>query len=288
MNGVEVVFWNPRRGGRGAFLSMRPSLRRRVNNLGDLLGPMIVRQICARLGIDIHRSDRPRRRLLTVGSILRIARTGDVIWGSGVNGKSADFDFGAVDLDVRALRGPLTSEVLRRCGHSVPQVFGDPGLLVGRLWPVAELRTPELSRDVCVIPNFHDVSGSFGDPRIVDPRSPVSQVVRTIASSRLVVGSSLHAVIVAESLGVPARLVRTSAEPEFKYRDYYYATGRPDFVAAGSVTAAVDMGGERPPRWDAEPLLAAFPIDLWTERTKQHDEVLRALVARPTACGETA
>jgi pyruvyltransferase len=102
-----------------------------VNNFGDLLGPLIVQRIRATQGLG-----RPARdgqvRLLTAGSIMRMARPGDVIWGTGVNGKSIGAQYSGLELDIRAVRGPLTRDVLERNGHRVPRVCGDP-VRCGRL-----------------------------------------------------------------------------------------------------------------------------------------------------------
>jgi pyruvyltransferase len=78
-----------------------------------------------------------------------------------------------------------------------------------------------------------------------------------------VTGSSLHAVVIAESLGIPARLIRSSTEPVFKYEDYYRGSGRQGFTSAANLGEARERGGEHPVSWSAEPLLRAFPADLW-------------------------
>ena len=282
MTNVTVVHWNPRRGGRRAVFSPNREARRRVDNFGDLLGPEIVRRLCRRLQIDPDASSKPPRRLLAVGSILKLARDGDVVWGVGVNGKSLDHDFSRRRLDVRAVRGPLTAEVLGANGHDVPAAYGDPGLLVGRLWDRAELTGGRGRGDVCVIPNFHDFLGRPADPRAIDPRLPLPEILAAIAGSRLVVGSSLHGVVVAESMGIPARFVRADGEPAFKYRDYLGATGRADDLIAETVEEAVDLGGQPPPDWDPVPLLRAFPVDLWTDRTAAHDAILTGLAVPPS------
>jgi pyruvyltransferase len=80
------------------------------------------------------------------------------------------------------------------------------------------------------------------------------------------VGSSLHAIVVAESLGIPARVIASRAEHPFKYEDYYRGTGRRGVEAAQSMKEAVAMGGRDLPHFDADGLIAAFPVDLWAER----------------------
>lgn len=259
---VDVVHWNPR-----ARLGTTTPLkkirrRRRVNNFGDLLGPIIVAELVRRRGL----IERPERsRLLAVGSIMRLARDGDVIWGIGVNGKSLGTPLPFTTVDVRAVRGPLTRDVLLSHGVDVAAVFGDPGLLVGELWSRDELAAGGTTHEVTIVPNLHDYEKLAADPRVVDPTSPIMEVLSTIARSQLVVGSSLHGIVVAEALGVPARLISSRTEPMFKYEDYFRGTGRDAPEPADNVEGAIERGGAPGPVWDSRALLDAFPSDLWTQ-----------------------
>jgi pyruvyltransferase len=248
--GVDVAAWNPvrhsGRWGRHTFVA-RP-----VRNFGDLLGPLIVRELVAQLGLA---EASQRRRLLAVGSVLHFGRPGDVVWGAGRNAKAGVPPEG---LDVRAVRGPRTA-----ADYPQAVVGGDPALLLGGLRPDLVV-DPARRSGVAIVPNLNELSQVRDRRGVLSPRAPLGRVLRGIARSSLVVGSSLHGVIVAEALGVPARAVRAVAEPAFKYEDYYLATGRdPDEVVAGSVEEARERGGAPAPRWDPEPLLAAFPLDLW-------------------------
>jgi pyruvyltransferase len=248
--GVDVAAWNPvrssNRWGRHV-LRARP-----VRNFGDLLGPVIVRELVAQLGLGAADE---RRRLLAVGSVLHFGRPGDVVWGAGRNAKAGAPPGG---LDVRAVRGPRTG-----ADHPGAVVGGDPALLLGGVRPDL-IVDPARRSGVTIVPNLNELAAVTDRRGILSPRAPLPRVLRTIARSTLVVGSSLHGVIVAEALGVPARAVRAVEEPAFKYEDYYLATGRdPDDVVAGSVEEALERGGASGPRWDPHPLLAAFPTDLW-------------------------
>jgi pyruvyltransferase len=248
--GVDVAAWNPvrssNRWGRHV-LKARP-----MRNFGDLLGPVIVRELVAQLGLGVARE---RRRLLAVGSVMHFGRPGDVVWGAGRNAKAGAPPSG---LDVRAVRGPRTAD-----DHPGAIVGGDPALLLGGVRPDL-IVDPARRSGVAIVPNLNELAAVTDRRGILSPRAPLARVVRTIARSTLVVGSSLHGVIVAEALGVPARAVRAVEEPAFKYEDYYLATGRdPDDVVAGSVEEALERGGALGPRWDPHPLLTAFPADLW-------------------------
>jgi pyruvyltransferase len=252
---VEIVHWNPRRRV-SRFAPAR--LTRPVNNFGDLVGPWVVAELLRRRGLDPDRAVRPAR-LVAVGSILHLAQNDDVVWGAGLNGKALALAPGVQRLDVRAVRGPRTRELLLEAGHDVPEVYGDPGALVGVLW---DRPTTARTRDLTVIPNLNDARGHPSHPALVSPRTSLEKIIGIIASSRFVTGSSLHAIVIAESFGIPARLIRSAAEPAFKYEDYYRGTGRDTHRAAETVAEAVALGGEPPAVLDPA-LLRAFPADLW-------------------------
>ncbi|WP_382307714.1 polysaccharide pyruvyl transferase family protein [Herbiconiux sp. UC225_62] len=239
-----------------------------MNNFGDLLGPMIVLELLRRRGIDPSVATN-RRRLVSVGSVMHIARAGDVVWGSGVNGKFVD-RIPPTELDIRAVRGPRTARILRSAHLEVPDVYGDPGLLTGMLWPRDGLAEERERSQVLVVPNLNDFGRMKKFPsttgiRLLNPQLPIEQCLRAIANADLVVGSSLHGIVVAESFGVPARLVKSVSEPGFKYEDYFLGSGRTSVGAAATVSDAIKLGGHDPLAWDSTPLLEAFPYDLWVE-----------------------
>jgi len=258
---VEIVHWNPKRpviaGPLGKFLP-----KKLVNNFGDVLGPIVVAKVLENLGVSSSAAE-SKSRLLTIGSILHLSHPGDVVWGSGVNGKALD-QFTPSKLDVRAVRGPLSRNFLLKKGIAVPEIFGDPGLLVGHFWNRDVLARGQSARDFIEIPNFHDFSESTIEDHHVNPRGELWDVLRQIASSSFVAGSSLHAIIVAESLGIPARVIRSGTEPMFKYDDYFRGTGRAGAEPASNFAEAIKMGGQVPSIWSADQLLGAFPRDLCT------------------------
>lgn len=256
---IKVVNFNPLRRRSSWAGALLP--RRRLNNFGDLIGPLLVNEI-----IKLHGLSQPveDKRLVAVGSIMKLTKPGDIVWGAGINGKSLD-PGAAPQLDVRAVRGPLTRELLMASGTQVPEIYGDPGLLWSTFWPVEHYSSHHL-RDkipVSVIPNFHDTIDTRPHHRI-DPLQDPHRVAELISMSDFVCGSSLHGIVIAESFGIPARLVKSEAEPPFKYDDYYSGTGRSDYLVAHSVEEAIEMGGERPPIFSSEALLQSFPFDLYS------------------------
>lgn len=260
---VELIYFNPSRPIINGVLGRLIPLRKPLNNFGDLLGPIVVHSLLSKAGIDPQQRTNKRSRLLTIGSILHLAQTGDVIWGTGRNGKVANEAHTFANLDVRAVRGPLTREFLLKQGIHAPAIYGDPGLLVPRVMPelVETAKRPEYP--FTYIPNYNDLKWAPKVDCLLDPRSPLENCLRTIAKSRFVVGTSLHAIIIAEALSIPARLIRSRIENEFKYQDYYLGTGRTNFRVANDLNEALRLGGEAPPVFLQDTLLESFPYDLW-------------------------
>ena len=227
-------------------------------NFGDDLSRVIVEKI---LGHAVrHRPFESDAKLLfAAGSILHYARNGDVIWGSGFRENPLSenrFSY----LDVRAVRGPRTREFLLKMGIDCPEIYGDPAVLMGYLFP--ELKKEKPIYDYIIIPNIGEIQCFIGYKNIVLPTCPWREIVKKMMQSRLVISSSLHGIIVAESFGIPARLLKmTWIEPLLKYQDYYESSGRPNFRYATSVQEALQMGGEEPSCLDINPLIKSFPWD---------------------------
>lgn len=234
-------------------------------NVGDGLGPEIVKKIARRVGREQWISDF-NGQLFAVGSTLHYARDGDVIWGSGVNGKVVQEMHSVSSLDVRAVRGPRTRQVLLEKGGCCPAVFGDPGILCSFMWPMPRTRRRE---GITYVPHFREALKRHSDSelqsvRVLSPFRPIVQFIEVIASSSLVLSSSLHGIVIAESYGVPAILVENQCgETHLKYADYYEGTGREEFPVARSISEALAVDAEVPDLSGAqESLLNAFPYDL--------------------------
>ncbi len=247
-NCVELFYWRPSNGSQ---------------NFGDHLSHVVVSTVLYRHERLLDEEVKNPRRLLAIGSILHFAKDGDVIWGSGVNGKVPESTHQFKNLDVRAVRGPLTKEFLSKRGIYVPEVYGDPALLLPLLFP-SRFRTDQKRRELAVVPNLHDINLVRHDESFISPLLPWYQVVDAIVSSDRVVASSLHGLIIAEAFGIPATYLRLSeTEALFKFEDYYQGTGRANIPYAKTLDEAREMGGMPPPKIDGQRLLAAFPIDLW-------------------------
>lgn len=268
--GVEVFAWNPVREDASGRM-------RNVNNFGDLLGPTLVRKsLQARasgpfLPTDPASSEKPLRRLLTVGSVIHFAEDGDTIWGSGVNGKVGLVHHSFSQLDVRAVRGPLSGRWLEdNKGIEDPEVYGDPALLLRDVMPQLSELSQQKQFKLSVIPNFHDFEAFSSLPEAVNPRGSVVDVLTRLSQSEQIATSSLHGLVIGELLGIPTALFMPSKESPFKYEDYVLGTGRKKLLCHSGLNEAVKALNANPgsfseplANWDPNPLRRAFPYDLW-------------------------
>jgi pyruvyltransferase len=252
-------------------------------NFGDILALHIVERLVGG-PVRAYRRDTkfPEKKLLGLGSLLYFAATDDILWGTGYNDKNKISEFQFTHLDVRAIRGPLTREFLRRHFNiSCPEIYGDPALLIPYLFPEFK-RKENPSYDYIIIPHYKEelLFPQTESGNVVYSTGPWREIIEKILDSKFVIAGSLHGIIVAEAFGIPARMLRVMThEPLFKFADYYLGTNRPLFRYATSIEEALELGGEPPFECDLEKLYSAFPSEYWPPETlykidfsKQHDE----------------
>jgi GT2 family glycosyltransferase/glycosyltransferase involved in cell wall biosynthesis len=199
--------------------------------------------------------DYPGRKIFIGGSTLGYAHNGDQVWGAGIRG--GYFDPKIQHLKVHAVRGPLTAAILRERGIVVPFCHGDPGLLWPELFP--EIGRLDPKWDCGVVPHFREWINSpesFYPPnvKIISPTRDALAVLDEIRQCRKIVASSLHGIICAEAIGIPVepyKLDGPNAEPDFKYADYYAASGR-EWQPHASIAAALAGKFDRPPDFAVE------------------------------------
>lgn len=246
-NRVNLYYWRPAIG----------------DNVGDLVSLVVVRGLAQSLGLDDKRPTRQTRKLFAVGSILEQAVPGATVWGSGL--RHAILSPHGIPLDVRAVRGPLTRDALLHAGHACPAIYGDPAILLPRLYRPQSAK----ARQFLVVPHFmreKELLAAHPANTVSTLTSDWAGFVDAIVAADLVISGSLHGIILAEAYGVPAILLASAMDRDrFKYDDYYAGTGRSSYDVAQSVDQALALGGQPLPALDTlqEGLLRSFPRDLW-------------------------
>lgn len=199
-------------------------LRSDVGNLGDNLNKIILEW----LGYDVEyvgRNTRPK--LVATGSVATAIRDGDVVWGTGCIRNQVIKMPNATYL---AVRGKLTRDLLREGGAEVPEVYGDPALLLPLIY------NPDIKEDIRVgyVPHYidkklFDTNQLNDDELFIDIQQDMKSFVDMIKRCSTIHSSSLHGLVIAEAYGKKAVWVKYSDEiigGEFKFRDYLTGTGR--------------------------------------------------------------
>ena len=220
-----LYWWNP---------GNKYRVIQRAFNVGDILSAYIVwhvmREKNEKLKVD--------KKMLAIGSIMDNASDGDIIWGSGYNSNKQDTDYNFTQLDVRAVRGPLTKMFLENRGIHVPEVFGDPGLLSSKYFAASEVKDIEY----LMIPHYNEDKHKFNAEFILETKGSVPKFMSQIVRTKKVISSSLHGLIIAESFGIPAVLLKdNNGEGIEKYQDYYLGSGRSDFPVCTSLNEALSV-----------------------------------------------
>ena len=99
------------------------------------------------------------------------------------------------------------------------------------------------------------------DVKVISPTTGLGKIDESIAKCREVIGTSLHAILIAESLGIPAKIVLSRNEAPFKYEDYLLSTGRNEIKFYDTIEQAIKGKPLPLPEYSIESMLRSFPID---------------------------
>lgn len=199
-------------------------------NFGDKVTPLLLKHA----GVPVEWAPPEHAELIGVGSILeKVPETfRGTIWTTGFMHESS---LGAFpNARVLALRGKLTRE---RVTCAVPEAItlGDAGVVCADLAPAVSKK-----HKLGIIPHFVDIADPFvkaladssRDVRVIDICAETFEVMRSAAECQHIISSSLHGLILADSLGIPNRWMELNRGVEivtgarFKYHDYYGVSGR--------------------------------------------------------------
>ena len=192
-------------------------------NLGDYLPPILLEHY----GLTpkkVLKSVISTAELLTIGSILELVSEDyqGLIVGSGLMyEKKRSFE----NAKIMAVRGALTRDLL---GASKDTSLGDPGLLVPEIYKQQVTKHYILG----LIPHYVDKNNKIilnilnrypNQVKIIDIQGVPLDVIKEIDQCEYVLSSSLHGLITADSLEIPAGWILLSekvAGSGFKFKDY--------------------------------------------------------------------
>lgn len=189
--------------------------RRAPWNFGDELGAIILRHY----GFKVKRVAFAKADVLLTGTMLDPAEKKNpnaTVLGTG-SGHTHEAEH---NFNVLAVRGKLTADALGF--KKVP--LGDLGLLASRIW------TKEPARyDIGVVRHYVDHEDYPFADIVIDATEPPEQVIKKISSCRVIMSSSLHGIIVADSYGIPnMRIARDDViTGDWKWVDHKSALVKP-------------------------------------------------------------
>lgn len=253
-------------------------------NIGDTLGPIIVDWFLKKKNIDPDIKVSKTKHLMTVGSIIGFGSFDSTIWGSGILNKSIAKRLQVyssiyhLKYDIRAVRGPLTRNVLQSTGFICPETFGDPAVLL----PLIYNNHTKKKYNISVILHYRtqyseDASGHYKihiapdiidkyQLHFIDPKTrDYKYFIDEIISSEYIISSSLHGIIIAETYGIPATFLNWGMDDQtFKYVDWYLSTGRA-FKFYTGIEEAIENKETSVPELSLmkNKLMDCFPYDLW-------------------------
>lgn len=208
-------------------------------NFGDELTKDIIERLFKKK-TEVHNKIDARFDMLGVGSLLHFFN-GEVdykiyVWGSGLI--DDQLDSYNKNFIFKACRGKQTLSKVDTKYRKIP--LGDPGLLSNLIYKNEVKKTDKIG----VIPHLRDENSYFLNDvikrnpdifKVISVAQTPEEVADEIKSCRLVLSSSLHGIIVSDSLGVPnAHLMLSDnlSSPnhlrggEYKFRDYYSGINR--------------------------------------------------------------
>lgn len=239
-------------------------------NFGDVLNPYVVEKLSGLPPRYVPKGD----GILAIGSVIKFAKAGTQVWGTGTPRMT---DTLAPDADYRAVRGPLTRQLVLESGGQVPELYGDAAMLLPLIRPpVAKQYRLGFIRHYTHADEAIEVGP---DVRQIDLArigyDDIEAFIDEVNSCEAVISTSLHGLIVAHAYGVPTRrAVFSLSERQIpgdgtKFSDHYQAFGIEEMPALDlsfipSITSAMSSEcrevATRPVRYRGLLDVAPFPV----------------------------
>ena len=153
------------------------------------------------------------------------------VWGSGfIKPKTQHSEMFSSNMNFFAVRGKLTkSRISKMYNKEFDDItLGDPGLLASLLINNKIKKRYKLG----IIPHFidshlpvfHKINSSINDSVIIDVLGDPIQTIRKMSECEAIISTSLHGLIIADSLGIPNSWCEVSKNvigDGYKFQDYY-------------------------------------------------------------------
>lgn len=201
-------------------------------NVGDAITYDLARHFFTRNITVVPVTPCPYDNLLLVGSGIHKADEHTHICGSGLIMAHGEGQFAlkAKPKAVHAVRGPLTRKYLHEAGIEAPEIYGDPAVLMGDLYPLDD--APK--RHYGLVAHYADAAHpavaamAAQGVHLIDVRLPPAKFIRELQACEVLMSSSLHGIILSHVYGRKCSWVRLGdglIGGDFKFRDYHLSLG---------------------------------------------------------------
>lgn len=207
-------------------------------NWGDFVNVKLAELISGKAIIPYKFSCK-KETIAMMGSILPWAIDRDtIVWGSGTLSSQDPFwDTIEKPLSVRAIRGPLTRQLLLSRGIECPEIYGDPALLfpryytsnVEKRYKYGVILHVSTKTNETIYSKLNTILGC--NMLIINPKqfSQWHSFIDDICSCEAIVSSSLHGIIIADAYEIPnvwISLDENHPDDNFKFKDYYLSVNK--------------------------------------------------------------
>ena len=173
-----------------------------------------------------------KKHLISLGSIGRFIQSSAVVVGTGISTDDVQLSRKANYVSVR---GPLTAKALRASKGPEVTSFGDPGIVISKIYRVKRGKT---NGKGVLVRHFSHSSANLKLPSKIDELSvmmsrpkDIKDFVTKLNEYDYVITSAMHVMITCHSYGIPCALVTFEGYEEnvhgsgIKYEDYAMGAG---------------------------------------------------------------
>ncbi len=204
------------------------------HNFGDVINPLLFEKLSSKKTSWVEPEFYNKENYVAIGSVLEFATSDSIVWGSGFISK--DGKMHGVPKQICAIRGPLTREILLKNNIEAPEVYGDPALLLPKIYNPSIAKKYKLG----IVPHYVDKDNEWlkiiikDNPEVIilniqepDPYKFIDDLL----SCEKIASSSLHGIIVADAYAIPSIWIEFSNKLTgggFKFLDYFASVKRED------------------------------------------------------------
>ncbi|MDA3953912.1 MAG: polysaccharide pyruvyl transferase family protein [Bacteroidales bacterium] len=204
-------------------------------NFGDLLSPYLIEKLSSKEIKYVHLKTRSSLKFVfkklfksptsyfAVGSIIRRINSNSIVWGSGAFGTEVVKDFDS-QAKILSVRGPLTRNLLRIYGIDCPVVYGDPALLIPKVYNPRVEKKYKIGVILRWAENNWDKANFGADVKKINMSSTnIEETLKEILECENILSSSLHGIILADAYGIPSAWLDSTTPKglHFKFYDYF-------------------------------------------------------------------